>query len=289
MGGGIIDFDTDCPWQLYLFAFIHIGAGLVMYLLDSCKLLTSTNCSDSEHVFETMIALSFLYVGVIFTVLTYYNKDSVGKITRLSNAALNGAVALLVAVIFTGNASYGGIERSWMHKGDMLTMMLLVFILWARVSKTNIDWAQKNSLNEDLGINCKTLLILFTLISVVKLFALTDFVDPNKMLADDSKMTEIAYWMWKICAVTILEFILAITYSILYDDNTVHELLTISIMIMSLIAVWMFSSVQKYMSSWMGLNKSSTLWIRVGILLVLCTACLIGGRRSSHRSGYQNV
>ena len=165
MGGGIIDFDTDCPWQLYLFAFIHIGGGLAMYLFDSCKLLTSTSCSGSERVFETMIALSFIYVGVIFTVLTYHSKESIGKITRLSNASLNGAVALLVGVIFTGNASYGGIERSWMHKGDMLTMMLLVFVLWARVSKTNIDWAQKNSLNEDLGINCKTLLIFFLVVS----------------------------------------------------------------------------------------------------------------------------
>jgi len=166
MGGGIIDFDTDCPWQLYIFAFIHIVAGLVMYLLDSCKLLSSTDyCSDSERVFETMIALSFIYVGVIFTVLTYHNKESVSKITRLSNAALNGAVALLVAVVFTGNASYGGIERSWMHKGDMLTMMLLVFVLWVRVSKTDVQWEQKNPINEDLGINCKTLLIFFLVIS----------------------------------------------------------------------------------------------------------------------------
>ena len=94
MGGGIIDFDTDCPWQLYLFAFIHIGAGLVMYVLDSCKLLSSTDyCSDSERVFETMIALSFIYVGVIFTMLTYHSRESVGKITSLSNAALSGAIA----------------------------------------------------------------------------------------------------------------------------------------------------------------------------------------------------
>ena len=159
--GGIIDFDTDCPWQLYLFAFIHVGGGLAMYLLDSCKLLTSTSCSGSEQVFETMIALSFLYVGVIFTVLTYHNKESVGKVTRLSNTALNGAIALLVGVIFTGNASYGGIERSWMHIGDMLTMIILVFVLWVRVSKTDVQWEQKNPINDDLGINCKTLLIIF--------------------------------------------------------------------------------------------------------------------------------
>ena len=140
-----------------------------------------------------------------------------------------------------------------------------------------------------LGYTCDHCVEFPLVVSVIKLVALTDFVDPNKMIADDGEMTEIAYWMWKLCAVTIIEFILAVAYSILYDDNTGHELVTISIMIMSLIAVWMFSSIQKYMSSWMGLNKSSTLWIRVGILLVLCAAGLIGGRRSSHRLGYQNV
>jgi len=110
--GGIIDFGTSCPWELYLFSFCHIGGAIVLYLFDSCRLLTSTSCTDAEKVFESFTSLSMLYVGVIFSVLTYHNKTSAAKITRLSNFALNGAVAMLCAVIFAGNdAYYGGIER----------------------------------------------------------------------------------------------------------------------------------------------------------------------------------
>ena len=168
--GGIIDFSTDCPWELYLFAFAHLGGAIVMYFVDSCRLLTSTSCTDAEKIFESLAVLSLLYVGVIvrlmvfevytfdniacialkltfrfdvcqigsyqFTVLTFHNKSSAAKVTRLSNIALNGAVALLASVVFAGNSSFdGGIERSWMHMGDMLTAIILVGVLCARVAK----------------------------------------------------------------------------------------------------------------------------------------------------------
>ena len=56
--------------------------------------------------------------------------------------ALNGAVALLVSVIFTGNAKLGGIERSWMHWGDMITAIIVACVLAARVAETDAQWAQ---------------------------------------------------------------------------------------------------------------------------------------------------
>ena len=67
--------------------------------------------------------------------LTYHSKNSAAKITRLSNIALNCATALLVSVIFAGNESFRGIEQSWMHMDDMLTMIILVGVLSARVAK----------------------------------------------------------------------------------------------------------------------------------------------------------
>ena len=73
-----------------------------------------------------------------FTVLTYHNKQSVAKITRLSNFALNGAIALLAGIVFTGNASLaGGMEPSWMHKIDMLVLITLVGLLSVRVAKVS--------------------------------------------------------------------------------------------------------------------------------------------------------
>lgn len=163
---GIIDFDTTCPWELYLFAFIHLGGAMTMYFFDSCRLLTSTACTDAEQVMERFVSLAMLYVGVVvryarvtifyvtylimfvilpslviaaqYTVLTYHSKESPGKITRLASTALNCATALLASVVYAGNASFGGIERSWMHKGDLLTMMVLVAFLSHRLTKVHM-------------------------------------------------------------------------------------------------------------------------------------------------------
>lgn len=288
--GGIIDFSTTCPWELYLFAFCHIGGAIVMYLFDSCQLLISTPCTEAEKVMESLVVLSLLYIGVMFTVLTYHNKHSADKIMRLSSVALNCAVAFLVSVVFIGNASFdGGMERSWMHMGDMLATIILVGVLSAHVNRTDGEWAQMNPLNEGMGINCKTLLLLFVAITTIKFVAFTDFVDPMKLLQDGSEMTDLATWMWKFLAVIILEFVLAISYTVLYDDDAGHELVVITIMVMTVVSGGAIQGVQQYMSSWMGLN-SNALWISLGIMLLICIAAIIGGRRgSSHRPGYQNV
>lgn len=287
--GGIIDFSTDCPWELYLFAFAHLGGAIVMYFVDSCRLLTSTSCTDAEKIFESLAVLSLLYVGVIFTVLTFHNKSSAAKVTRLSNIALNGAVALLASVVFAGNSSFdGGIERSWMHMGDMLTAIILVGVLCARVAKADAEWAQKKPLNEGMGINCKTLLILFGIVTVIKFVAYTDFIDPKNFLPDDSEMTDFAVWMWKFMVILILEIFLAVLFSVLFDDDAGHELVVFTIIIMSVIAALLINPVQKYMSDWMGLN-SNVMWIRLGVLILVCIVAIVGGRQNPNRAGYQSV
>jgi hypothetical protein len=287
--GGIIDFNTSCPWELYLFAFVHIAAAICMYIFDSCRLLTSTPCNDAEHVFENVVALSLLYVGVIFTVLTYHNKQSADKISRLSNVALNGATALLVSVVFIGNSSFGGIERSWMHIADVLTMMILVAVLVERVSKPGAEWAQKNDLWEGMGINCKTLLLLFMALTAIKFVAYCDFIDPLKLLKDGSDMSDWCYWTWKFTAVLIFEVFLAFMYAVLFDDTAGQELLVIAVVVMSVVAAVTIYSVQEHMSTWMGLNGSG-LWIRLGIFVLVCLVAIAGGRRGdSDRSGYQTV
>ena len=61
----LIDFSTSCPWELYLFALCHLLPGVCMYLLDACFLLTSNACTDTELVWERLVALSLVYVGVL--------------------------------------------------------------------------------------------------------------------------------------------------------------------------------------------------------------------------------
>ena len=152
----------------------------------------------------------------------------------------------------------------------------------------NAEWAQKNAIDDGLGVNCKTLLLIFLVLTAFKMIAYTDFINPLKLLAEGSEMTAFAEWMWKFIAVLILEVFIAILYSVLFDDDASHELVVLTIIVMSAVAALSVLSVQKYMSSWMGLN-SNALWIRIGILILFCAAAIVGGRRGTHRQGYQNV
>ncbi|KAL9182805.1 hypothetical protein ACHAXT_004084 [Thalassiosira profunda] len=265
--GGIIDFDTSCPWEVYLFALLNLLGGLAMCFFDACKLLTSAAaCTDAEKVMQTLIAISMIYVGVVFGVVNYHNKDSAGKVTRLSNVTLSAATALLVCVVFTGNASYGGLERSWMHLGDMLTMIVVVVALSHRVMRTDAEWAQKNDMTDDLGINCKTLLVFFMIATGIKFIAYTDFVDPANLLAKGSEMTDFAQWCWYFTSVCIFNVFLAIFYSVFFDDEAGHELLVITIAVMSAVSMAMIYPAQKNTSNWMGIN-SNTMWVKLAIVI----------------------
>jgi hypothetical protein len=136
--GGIIDFETDCPWQLYLFSFMHLLGGIAMYLMDVSKVLTGEGApsTETEELMQRLAALSMLYVGVLFTAMTYHNKRTAANITTLSNVAFGGSTAFLASCVFTGNASLGGLEKSWMHIGDMLTISIIVGALFCRVTQT---------------------------------------------------------------------------------------------------------------------------------------------------------
>ena len=288
--GGIIDFSTSCPWQLYTFSFLHILVSFAFYAIDLCPFAfpkSSESCNESELVLQRVDALCLLYVGVLFAVLTFHNKASPGKINRLCTYASCGATAFLVSIIFAGNASfYGGIEKSWMHVGDMLASLFLLCIVGSRIDFAN-DWAQANDIGNGLGVNCKTLIILFLVICTMELFAFTDFVDPTIILADGLEMTEPARWMWNFASVLILDVILVLTFALFFEGDEGQELVISTVIVMSLIAAGSFMSVDEYMSARV---SGVFLWVRVSIVIGVCAVAIICGRRGgSNRSGYQSV
>eukprot|EP00986_Skeletonema_menzelii_P007797 scaffold3104_cov145-Skeletonema_menzelii.AAC.8 len=286
---GMIDFDTTCPWQLYLFSFLHMLGGFVMFPIDVCKLFTGVSCIESEIVMQRMMALSMVYVGGLYSVLTYHNKDKPAKITRLSNMALNAATAFLVSVVFIGNSKYGGFEKSWMHMGDIWTALIIVFVLAGRVSQKDAEWAQKNPIKEGLGANCKTLVLLFTVLTLAKFLALADFIDPAKMMADGLEITAFASWTWKFIIVLLLESFLAMLFTLFFEDESGQELLVKSFIMLILFAAGAIYSVQEYFSEWMGLNGNS-LWIRLGVMIAVCIAAIAAGRLTGPtREGYESV
>ena len=296
MGGIIIDFSTSCPWQLYTFSFLHLIASIFLFIFDACVFLFPTksgSCVDSEAVMSRLLAICLLYTGVIYGVLTYHNKSYGDMITRLSNFALHSATALLCAVIYAGNAKYGGHERGWMHVGDMLTMLLLVGVLMARVSEDGVVWASKNSsgVMSGMGINCKSLLLLFTVATFVKLIALTDFIDPQGfVLAEGVKMTKLATYMWQFVAVSVLEIGFALVFALLYDDEA-SELMVITVASMTVVAIGALYPVTKYMGDWYDFSNNA-IWIKLGVVLGICAVAVVGGRLTGSgggRRGYSGV
>lgn len=291
--GGLIDFNTTCPWQLYLFSFLHILSGIFMLIFDVCNLLADVSCVESEIVMQRVMAISMVYVGGLYAMLTYHNKHEPAKITRLSNIALNAATALLVSCVFMGNAKYGGFERSWMHMGDIWTTLIVVFALASRVSQTDAEWAQKNPLMDGLGANSKTLILLFNVLAIGKFVAFADFIDPSKVLAEGLEMTEFAAWIWKYTAVLVLQTFLATFFTLFFEDETGQELVVYTIIVLTLFAVGLIYPTQQYMSAWMGLNGNG-LWIRTGIAIAVCLAAVLAGRRrrtgaTPTRVGYESV
>ena len=242
-----------------------------------------------------LLAICLLYTGVIYGVLTYHNKRYDGLITRLTNSALHSATALLCAVIYAGNANYGGHERGWMHVGDMLTMILLVGILLARVSEDGVVWASKNpsGVMNGMGINCKSLLLFFTVATFAKLIALTDLIGPQGfVLAEGVKMTKLATYMWQFAAVSVLEIGFALVFALLYDDEACHELMVITVASMTLVAIGALYPVTEHMGEWYDFSNNA-IWIKLGVVLGICVVAVMGGRLTGsggwRRDGYSGV
>ena len=168
-------------------------------------------------------------------------------------------------------------------------MMILVFVLASRVSQNDAEWAQKITVSDGLGFNCKTLILLFNVLAIAKFLVFADFIDPSKILVDGLEMTPFAEYIWKLIGVVILEIFLATVFTLLFEDESGHEVVVYTIIAMSLFAAPVITPMQQYMSAWMGLN-SNMIWIRVGVMVAVSLAAILAGRRiSSSRQGYQNI
>lgn len=166
----------------------------------------------------------------------------------------------------------------------MIGAMALFVILGSRVDSST-EWAEKKELGR-LGLNCKSLLLLFLPITAVKFLAMTDFISPTKILADGVEMTELARWMFNYVAVLVLNIIFGLLYSVLYDDDKGHELVVIAIAFMTVVSPLSFQSLNGMMGSWTSMH---ILLIRAAIILCVCISAIVGGRRGINRAGYEGI
>lgn len=185
------------------------------------------------------------------------------------------------------NAHGGGLERSWMHGGDLFITFALAIIHAMRVSKPCVKWVEKKSPKEGLGFNCKLLMVIFTFLTFAKFFALGHFVSPNFILVDGVELTPLATFLWKYLVVIVFEAWLAFFFCVLFDDDAGHELMVGTIAIMTFVLDRGIISVQEYLNE----VVSTGIIQKVSILCRICILFIGGGRVGKTRQGggYQQV
>lgn len=278
---------SNAPWQLYIFSIVQLLASFFMYgfVYDPCKLITGgKDCrSGAETYTARAVAIGFAYVGLFFLVLTILNKDNAPKLKRLAHMAINCVTALFVGVMFTGSSSMNGVENSALHISDMFGIALLFVVMITAVLGDG-PMEDSHSLRTGLGVNPKGFVLLVTIASVVKLFALNDFVDPTSFLADPDSSTKLSNVLWVWLSVCIFEIVLALAFTLVFGDSKDQEgitMATIVMMLVSVLSILPIATELKY-------GMMRTAWISFGISVALAVIALVLGRRAAN-SGYETV
>jgi len=271
------------PWQLYLFALLNVAGGIVCCFNSVCDWAFGKCSAEVEYVMLRGVAVSMLFVGVLFLVLTYINHvtdRNAAKLKRLAMVATQCTVALFVAVIMIGPRHLDGVEKGWAHLGDMITMAVLLVIMWTAIADDKeVAGVRGSDLYAGLGVNPKTLLWLFLVWAVVKLFLLSDFMSYTYMLNDIDAKSELARVLWNLMAVFVLMSVLIFFFAIAYGDYRDQEWTVIASVIIGIVAGFAFTG-----SEW----RRGLLWqwvITASVLVVVSIVAIVWGRRSRRTSG----
>jgi len=274
---------ANCPWQLYVFSLFNIVGGVVSCCNFVCDWVFGNCSADVENVVLRCFALSMLYVGVLFFVLTFINHGNAEKSKRLAMVATQCTVAMFVGVIMAGPEHLGGVEKGWAHLTDMITIAVLLVIMWTAIADDK-DVAGCSNLYSGLGINPKTLLWLFLIGSIVKVFLVSDVMSYHQLLNDADASSDVARVLWNYMDIFVLEVALVLFFAIGYGDDKDQESTVVTIVVMTIVAVC--GMIGMYYKE--GLLRQMI--ISVVVIFLLAVGAIAGGRREQRSSaGYTEV
>jgi len=270
------------PWQLYVFSLLNIAAGIFCCFSNYACELAFGDCAEVDVLMTRCLAICLMYVGVLFLVLAFMNhkRDGGAKLKALTMVATQCAVAMFVGIVMAGPGQFGGVEKGWAHLGDMFTFAVLLIIMWTGIADDK-EVAGCSNLFSGLGINPKTLLWLFLIGSVVKVFLLTDFMSYHYLVDDPDVTSELARVLWNLMAVLVLEIALVLFFAIGYGDYRDQEVTIITVVVMTIVSGIATIGVHY---SLMGQYIISLV-----VLIVLAVIAVLGGRRENRSTGYTEV
>lgn len=280
--------ETSGLWQLYTFSAVNILASLFMYgiFIDPCQLMTGKSLCEAgaETLASRLVAISFLYVGASFLVLTYINKTNPPKLKRLVNMGMNCTVAMIVSIIFFGPRSLGGLESSVLHFLDMITGFLLLGIMISAIADDSQMVGSKSPFKE-LGMNPKTFIFLAFLLTFMKLLALSDFVDISNILEDPETGTALSHVMYQWIVVLILMVLFPLVFALSYGDKQDQEILAYTIVVLMLVSLVSLIPIADDLKSGTMLNE----YIAVSIVTLFALTTIYVGRFNQGRDEYEPV
>lgn len=274
---------VSCPWQLYTFCVFQLiySLGLYGFVGDPCRIFAGAPCLPGGEVY-TCRALAFgcLYVGVLFAVLTFNNKDDAPKLKRLAMFATNCVVMMISALMFTGSRTLGGVESAGLHLADMIALFALLFITVSAMADGS-EVAGSSSPVVGLGINPKALILLAVMASFVKILAFSDFVDYSSFLYRPETTTNLSDRLWTWMNIVVFEVLFALVFTLTYGNEKDQETVTISIVALTIIGMVSIVPIAGHLAESL-LKKMA---VPGCVFIGLAIAAVIGGR-CGQRRGY---
>jgi hypothetical protein len=266
---------------------VNILSSFAMYGIrgDPCMLFTgASKCQPGAETYAARtIAIAYLWMGVSFLVLTYINKENVPKLRRLVNMTINAVFAMLVATIFFGPTSLGGSMSPVIHLIDMVYYVILLVIMRSAICQGE-EMIATNSVSTGLGVNSKTFLLIVAILTAIKVFLLSDFLDLSIILANPESITALSHIMWQSTIVMLLILLIPICFALLYGDGHDQEAIAGTTILMMNLSIISFIPISD--SMYHGAVAQS--WIGIGIFSLFGLVMIFVGR-SNNRGEYQSV
>ena len=286
-----------CPWQIYLFAFTYLAMALCMLymgLIDGriCSFIfvpgDGVACNAVEQLCSSLVGISGLYIFAFFFMLAYGNKGKEPELKRLAVYTTCCAVATFCGVVCFGSSAMAGVEKSVIHKLDMIYAFALFAVLLSVTYDGEGPMAESTSPWTGLKwLNPKVLVLVIAIVLTVKIFVFSDFIDMfGYMLTEEQQheATDLAEGMRIFMMICMFEILLATIFALVHGNSKDHEYFVDVVMVLMVGTMFIILPFSSHLRDGIIMQSFASL----GVFLIACIFSVFQSRRE-RREGYSAV
>ncbi|KAG7362990.1 hypothetical protein IV203_026350 [Nitzschia inconspicua] len=274
---------SKMAFAIYVYCLFMTIAWMTQWFADMCQWLDGTSCNDTETFTIRMSSFLFLYLALLSFVMARTNEDNPAFLKRLAFHIMYG-LAIMVGSFVTFAPT--GMEPKWYHFGDMVTLFILFALLHSSTSNEVAPVGMHQSLWDGHGANPRTFLMVVAVALLVKMLAVSDFMQLSSIIEDQESVTIRAetFYSFAICQGLALLALLAIP--VLYGSAKDQLNTTIAVVVVEIVfGVPMFWGMFRLISS-----QYHTMTM-VGAIVFggLAVVALIGAYMDAKRENYDRI